>query len=73
MNVVEIYLNSFIERLNYITSQDLKSEHEKYLEVCVNYANIVSALSKNHGHLKLLDLKPITKVLEDYQNKYFYG
>lgn len=71
MDIVGCYINSLNEQIEYIESKDYKDESEKYMEVCSQYAYIVSGLSEQSGDLTLKDLLPITNVFKEYQQNYF--
>lgn len=71
MCIVNVYVESLNQRIEQISKKIYKDEHEKYLEVCTNYANIISVLSKIHAQLTLDDLLPITNIFSNYQTNYF--
>lgn len=69
MNIGTIYLNSFIETIENISKRDI-SEHDKYVEVCVHFANIMSTLVPRENEISLADLQKINEVFEQYQENY---
>ncbi|MEF7565972.1 hypothetical protein FZD47_25550 [Bacillus infantis] len=70
VDVVELQREWLLQKVKDIKTQNHLNPNQKYHAVSTNYAQIVSWLSKQHGHLTLDQLKPLTEVLLAYEEAY---
>ncbi|MCM3567826.1 hypothetical protein [Neobacillus mesonae] len=70
MNLGTIYTNSLLKSIENISKSTTKSEHDKYVDVCVQFANIMTILVPRQDEISLVDLQMINNVFKQYQDNY---
>ncbi|MBP0725556.1 hypothetical protein J5Y03_10185 [Bacillus sp. RG28] len=71
MEFVQTMTEYFNKQIKNIDQKFNLSKSNKYDEVCISYAILISSVSKYRKDINLKDLLPITNIFHDYQRNYF--